>query len=280
MNPGRLHLADIRVHPVKSLRGASHQTARIQPWGLDGDRRWLVVDDAGRFLTQRQHPNMATIEAEQSSTQLTLRTPGGTVTVAQPGEDAETIDVTVWSDIVPARLAAAAAALLTEAIGETCRLAWMHDPRARAANPAYAPAGTVVNFADAYPVLLASAASLADLNERLTTPIPITRFRPNLVVDGAAAYEEDRWRTIRIGEVTFAVVKPCDRCLITTIDPDSGTRPDKTEPLRTLARYRRDRSGKVLFGQNLVPLSEGTIHAGDPVTVIETGPSNAMIVSG
>ena len=266
-----MRLVDIRTYPVKSLRGRSYRDAIVEPWGLAGDRQWLVIDEQGAFLTQRGHPLMATIDAEPTPAGLTLRDRSGrTLHVANPPPDAPLLDVTVWRDRIQARLASpVAAAFLTEALDTSCRLVRTHDPRARPVNPAYAPPGSVVSFADAYPVLLASLASLDELNRRLPAPIPMDRFRPNLVVDGALPFEEDTWRQVRVGDVLFAVVKPCDRCIVTTVDQQTGRRPDKTEPLRTLATFRQDQTGRVFFGQNLVPLTPGKVHQGDPITPSE-----------
>ena len=139
----------------------------------------------------------------------------------------------------------------------------------RPVNPAYGRPGDHVSFADGYPALLASEASLADLNSRLAAPVPMNRFRPNLVVDGTEAFAEDGWSRIRIGEVVFRVVKPCDRCVVTTIDQKTGKA--GKEPLRTLSRYRK-KDGKVYFAQNLIPDAPGTLRRGDPVEVLERKP--------
>ena len=274
-----MRVADIRIYPVKGCRGRSFDEAFVEPCGLSGDRRWMVVDPAGKFITQRTHPRMALVKASATGTGLLIEAPGqAALEVAFPPADAQTLDVTVWRDTVPARVAAPeAAALLATAIGEACRLVWLHDPSVRTTDPAYAPAGSTVNFADSFPLLLASSSSLDVLNGWLPSPIPIARFRPNLVVEGAWAWDEDCWRRIRIGEVVFLVAKPCERCIVTTIDQETGERPDKTEPLRTLGRYRKDASGGVMFGQNLVPETVGTVRIGDALEVLEMGVSNVRL---
>ena len=181
--------------------------------------------------------------------------------------------------MVPARVAdEAASALLTDVVGLACRLVWLHDPHARTTDPRFAPDGSTVSFADAFPVLLAARASLADLNARLAVPVPMERFRPNLVVDGLGAWNEDRWRRCRIGDVVFAVARPCERCVVTTIDPRTGARPDPREPLRTLATFRRAEGGKVMFGQNLVPETSGVLRVGDAVEILEQGMPNVSPV--
>ncbi len=274
-----MRLAELRIFPVKALRGIEVGQARVEPWGLEGDRRWMVVDAAGRFLTQRELPAMACVRAAPTPHGIELRVRDRTLSVPFPAPGTATIPVTVWRDVVEARLAGPEAhALLGEALGRPCRLVWLHDTRGRATDARYAPAGSTVSFADGFPLLLAAQASLADLNARLEAPVTMGRFRPNVTIDGGAAWEEDGWTRIRIGEVAFAVVKPCERCVVTTIDPETGERPDKTEPLRTLARFRRDARGGVMFGQNLVPETEGTIRIGDAVEVLARRAPNVVLV--
>lgn len=273
-----INLADIRIFPVKSLRGGQQATAWVEPWGLAGDRRWMIVDGAGRFLTQREWPRMALIRAHYDGAGLLLETDGrAPLGVDIPAGGARR-DVVIWRDTITAADAGDAAALwLGEVLGTVCRLVFLADPRARRLNPTYAVGDDVVSLADGFPLLLASAPSLADLNARLAAPIPMLRFRPNLVVSGAAAWAEDAWRRIRIGVVVFRVAKPCDRCVITTIDPETGARPDPVEPIRTLGTFRRDRRGGVMFGQNLVPEGSGEVRVGDAIEVLETGLANVQL---
>lgn len=278
---GLASVAELRIHPVKGLRGDRHRVADIEPWGLVGDRRWMVVDATGRFLTQREHNHMALIEAHNAATGITLTAPGmESLDLPYPASDAEPIEVVVWRDTVGAVAAGAAAnAWISAALGLPSRLVYLADTRARKIDPAFAKVGETVNFADGFPVLLGSLESLADLNARLAVPIPIDRFRPNIVVGGTAPWVEDCWRRIRIGDVLFRIVKPCERCIVTTIDPETGLRPDKSEPLRTLGTFRRDRRGGVIFGQNLIPENAGRIATGDRVEVIERGPPNVMLTN-
>jgi uncharacterized protein YcbX len=172
------------------------------------------------------------------------------------------------------------AAWLGGVLGVACRLVYLADAEARAVNPEFGAPGDVVSFADGYPLLLCSAASLAALNAGLAVPVPMLRFRPNLVVEGAAAWAEYDWARVRIGGVVFRAVKPCDRCVVTTIDPETGLQPDPDEPLRTLKMFRRDARGRVLFGQNLVPDGGGIVRVGDAVEVLtEAGaPPRAAVV--
>lgn len=262
-----MRLAGIRIFPVKGLRGETLQAAEVTPAGLAGDRRWMAVDAQGRFLSQREVPGMAVVQARLTDGGIVLAAAGaGNFFVAAPRGGAPEVQVVIWRDTVPAVDAGdAAAAWLGGVLGVECRLVCLADPAARAVNPEYGAAGDVVSFADGYPVLLTSVASLGALNEALPVPVPMLRFRPNLVIEGTAAWAEYEWSRIRIGGVAFRVVKPCDRCVVTTIDPETGLRPDPEEPLRTLKMFRRDARGRVLFGQNLVPDNIGVVRVGDAV---------------
>jgi uncharacterized protein YcbX len=229
---------------------------------------------------------MALITAAVTPSGVTLTDRrGDRIEVAHPSPATAPEFVTVWRDRVAALPAAEAThAWLSRALDVACRLVHLSDTAARPIDPVFADsgadAGTTVSFADGFPLLLASLGSLDDLNARLARPIPIGRFRPNLVVAGAPPWEEDSWRLIRIGAVVLRVVKPCDRCVVTTIDPATGERPDGDEPLRTLRRFRRDVNGRVMFGQNLIPRTRGRIHIGDAVEVLERGPPNVHLRAG
>jgi uncharacterized protein YcbX len=262
-----MRLAEIRIYPVKSLRGDAHASAAVEPRGLAGDRRWLVVDEADCFLTQRELPHMATVAARNEPGGLTLSTPGRPpIFVPIPPPDAAPRQVTIWRDTVEAVPAGPEAeSWLTGALGEPCSLVYQANPTARPVNPAFAAPGDVVSFADGYPLLATTTASLEDLNARLPAPVPMPRFRPNLVIEGAAPWAEDHWRRIRVGAALFRTPKPCDRCSIPSIDQETGLRPDPEEPLRTLKTFRRDATGRVLFGVNLVPETLGIIRVGDKV---------------
>jgi uncharacterized protein YcbX len=260
-----MRLAEIRIYPVKSLRGDAHASAAVEPRGLAGDRRWLVVDEADRFLTQRELPHMATVAARIEPGGLALSAPDRpAIFIPIPPPDAAPRQVTIWRDKVEAVPAGPEAeSWLTAALGVPCSLVFQANPASRPVNPAFAAPGDVVSFADGYPLLAATTASLEDLNVRLPSPVPMVRFRPNLVVEGAAPWAEDHWRRIRIGAALFRVPKPCDRCTIPSIDQETGLRPDPEEPLRMLKTFRRDATGRVLFGVNLVPETLGIIRVGD-----------------
>jgi len=268
-------------YPVKSCRGEQRVTAPVEPWGLAGDRRWMIVDRSGEVVTAREYPRLVLVTPFLTGGGLRLTGPGGSdLTVSAPGGD-ELIPVTVWqSRVLAAPAGAAADAWISAVTGEPVRLVYLDDPTRRRPNPDYSRDGDRVSFADGYPLLLTTDSSLAKLNEAIAAgpgaaegPLPMRRFRPNVVVAGTAPWAEDGWRRLRIGEVTFRAVKGCDRCVLTSIDPDTAA--TGKEPIATLARTRRW-DGKVWFGVNLIPDDPGTgrsIQVGDPVQVLEQADS-------
>ncbi|HEB78165.1 MAG TPA: MOSC domain-containing protein [Methylothermaceae bacterium] len=261
-------LSEIHIYPVKSLGGIALQRWSLDEFGLRLDRRWMVVDPEGQFLTQRQYPQMARIRPRiDSGGRLTLFHPDqGEFAVPPVDPGAPRWRVKVWSDTVAAvPVSGAADRWLSEAIGIACRLVWFPDDVRRQVDTRYARKGERTAFSDGFPLLLISQASLDDLNGRLPNPVPMHRFRPNLVVAGTEPYAEDHWQRIQIGAVTMRVVKPCSRCIITTVDPETGRRTGQ-EPLATLAKYRR-RGNRVYFGQNLIHEGSGTLQVGDPVRI-------------
>lgn len=267
----RMHLAALGLHPLKSGRALSPQVAAVEPAGLRHDRRWMIVDAAGRFVSQREDPRLGRIVPSIDDDALRLSAPGAPdLTVPLRPAAGPARRVTIWDDEVEARGCGDAADTWVEGVlGAGHRLVVLADPTARPADPAYAREGDAVSFADGFPYLLTTTASLDELTRRAGTALTMARFRPNLVVAGATPFEEDRWRRIRVGEVVFRVVKPCARCVVTTLDPD--TLEAGPEPLRTLARFRAV-DGKVHFGQNLLLDGGGTLRVGDPVEVVEVGP--------
>lgn len=261
-------LSAIYIYPVKSCRGIAMSTAQLDDWGLQFDRNWMVVNETGRFLSQRELPQMALIETAIGAESLQLSAPGQSgLEVPLAPYPGETRTVEVWGDQTPAiDQGEAAAAWLSQALGQTVRLVRIGAGYSRPVKPVQ-PAANQVSFADGYPLLLISEASLADLNQRLPESLPMNRFRPNLVVSGCEAYAEDHWQQIRINEVIFSLVSACERCAITTTDQATGSR-SGPEPLKTLATYRRN-SGGVIFGQNLVHQNHGAVSSGSPVEVLQ-----------
>ncbi len=264
-------LTSIHIYPVKSCAALTLSSADVQARGLAHDRRWMVVDADGRFITGRKHPRMTLIQVTAADDDsVRIAAPGMTgIALAPAAPDAPRIDARIWSDAVSARVADAHTdEWISEFLGVPARFVFMDEAAGRAVDPEHARAGDEVSFADGYPLLLVGQTSLDGLNARLEGPLPMTRFRPNLVVDGATAHAEDGWRRLRIGSVEFDGVKPCVRCVFTTVDPANGEVDPSGEPLRTLATYRRDEKG-ITFGQNLIARGTGTIVPGDAVEILD-----------
>ena len=256
-----LRLSSLHVYPIKAAAGRSVQEWEVDSFGLRYDRRWMVVDRLGRFITQRTSPRLALIQPAIEGDILRVTMPGmPALELALDPVPSVTTGVKVWRDTCDAVWTGERpAAWFTEALGTPCSLVHMPGDSVRPADPAYAPPGVRVSFADAFPFLLISEESLEDLNRRLPAPIPMNRFRPNLVIQGDAPYVEDSLRGFRLGEIEFRVVKPCDRCVVTTTDQETTER--GVEPLRTLATYRKV-GGEVRFGQNVVHLGTGRLSVG------------------
>jgi uncharacterized protein YcbX len=267
-----MRIGSIHTYPVKGCYRVDHDNIEVEPWGLSGDRRWMIIDaTTGQAITQRDLPTLTRIRPQPTAAGIVLRTPGLADLVVTAPMDGEPREVTVWAFTGRAALAGPDADdWLSTALRTKVRLAWLDDPTRRAVNPKYAEPGDTVSFADGYPVLLANTASLDSLNDLIAEsdswegPLPMTRFRPNLVITGAPAWLEDEWtgRRVRIGEVTFRVPKACPRCLVTTTDQETGER--GREPLRTLARYRKVKQ-ELLFATSLIPDGRGHIAVGDRV---------------
>jgi uncharacterized protein len=268
MNAPGARISALYAYPVKGCRGIHLDEARLGERGLETDREWMVVDDAGGFLSQRTRPAMALIDVSVAGGVLEIGAPGhGSVTVSRK-EGGEERMVTIWNDrCLALDQGEDAAAWLSTLLSFSCRLVRLSPHARRAVDPEYAVRPTdEVGFADGYPIHLLSVASVDGLNQRLEVPVGIDRFRPNLVIAGVPAHEEDRWRRIQVGEVVLDLVKPCKRCAVTTVDQQTGS--TGKEPLRTLATYR-EVSGSVLFGQNAVHAGPGVLRVGAHLCVIE-----------
>ncbi|MEU2234404.1 MOSC domain-containing protein [Streptomyces vietnamensis] len=272
-------LRSVHIHPVKAMRALARTEAEVQPWGLADDRRWTVIDASNEVVTQRRHPRIALATAEPL--------PGGGVSLSAPGHPTlevgvpapppatPTVTVEIFGKFVEAVPAGPKAAAWFSAYLESdVRLVHMDAPEhRRPVDPDYALPGETVSFADGYPLLVATTASLDALNSLIAQgdhadegPLPMNRFRPNLVIEGTAPWAEDDWKRIAVGEVTFRVARPCGRCVVTTTNQLTAER--GKEPLRTLARHRTS-EGKVIFGQNLVPEHTGTVRVGDAVKILD-----------
>lgn len=246
-----MRLAAIARYPIKSCRGISVERARVSRRGIEDDRRWMIVDTEGHFVTQREEPRLALVDVALEDGTLHLGAPGSPP-LEMPArlESGARRAVVVWRSTVEAVPSADASAWMSRFLGRAVEVVYMPDDVRRDVNPDHARAGDHVSFADGYPLLLASSESLDDLNARLPVPVTMSRFRPNVVIDGSAPWAEDDFAAIDIGAVRFRAPKPCDRCVVVTIDPETAE--GGKEPLRTLSSFRR-RDGKVLFGVNLVP---------------------------
>ena len=271
-----LTLTDLYIYPVKSLGGIRVQEAEVTARGLRHDRRWLLVDERNRFMTQRQNADMALLDVAPAHNGflLTHRQRPALLPLYIPFEakSKHTLFVTIWDDMVWAwRGAQVADEWLSEALGQPVQLVYMSDMACRATEPEHNPVEELVSFADGYPFLLVTEASLAGLNERLlerqAEPVGLDRFRPNLVVGGARPDEEAGWHQLHIGGLPFRAVRGCGRCTVTTIDQQTALKNSLNEPLRTLATYRREGSS-IVFGQNTTGPGHGTVRVGDEVRVL------------
>lgn len=260
-------LSQMYVYPIKSCGGVAVHTARVEERGLEHDRRWMLVDETGTFMSQREHSRMALIRVQIENDGLTVGAPDMPPLRVPFDVDArDRLQARIWNDDVGvAPVGAEADRWFGEFLGVSCRLVHLPGDSIRPVDPDYAQPQDQASFADGFPFLLISETSLTDLNGRLEHPLPMNRFRPNLVVDGCGAFAEDGWRRIRIGPVTFRVAKSCARCKITTVD--QATADVGKEPLRTLARFR-ETNGKVIFGQNLIHESCGALNIGEIVEVV------------
>ena len=261
-------LSALIYYPIKACRGFEINTAQVERMGLAHDRRMMVVDEDGKFLTQRQLPRLALVTPTLKDCTLTLSAPGFDSLQLAVQTNGVTQSVDVWSStgVQAVDQGDEAATWFSDWLGKSVRLVHMADGYRRKVNPQYAVRkDDHTSFSDGYPILLISEESLQDLNTRLASPLPMNRFRPNLVVRGCDPYAEDTWNKIKIGDVELAIVKPCARCEVTTIDKETLER--SKEPLKTLGKYRKHKLGAI-FGQNVIPVTEGNLQLGMNVNVI------------
>ena len=255
-------IMELAIYPVKSCRQLQVKRCLVDSFGFSGDRRWVLSDTNGRFITQRRHPELVLVSVKVTSTGITLSAPGlDCLEISIPVfESSRQYAVSVWNDSCHGLDAGQNASdWFSQYLRTNCRLIYMHDSFVRSVDPKYAGAGHRVGFADGFPFLLISEASLADLNARLDSSVSMTRFRPNIVVAGCDPYEEDQWDSFTVGAIRFECVKDCSRCVMTTID--TRTAKKTSFPLSVLAEYRRKDNG-VIFGQNLIHHGEGMIEVG------------------
>ena len=261
----RAQISSLHIYPLKSGAGIAVDRFDLGRFGPEDDRRWMVVDADGALVTQRENVALRQVAAVPSSDRLSLRAPNLAALEVPRDDQAPRRTVRVWNDRVEAVDSGdSAAEWFSEVLGQSVRLAYLPSWGVRPTDPTYDSIGANVGFADGYPILIVGQASLDDLNRRLAAPLPMNRFRPNVVVTGTAPWEEDGWRRFSSNGVTFDAVKPCARCIITTTDQITGERAQ--EPLRTLATFRRQ-GGGVMFGMNVVHRGPGTLRVGDRLSI-------------
>lgn len=263
-------LSAIILYPVKSLAGINVNSWPVIETGLQYDRKWMVIDNEGQFLSQRQLPSMALIKTALTDSQLILSAQGmGNLPLPLNPADSDTIISTVWRDQCPARhISPEADQWLSDFLQQDCRLVYHPDDIVRPVDPDYGYETDQVAFSDGFPFLIISENSLVSLNHDMQLNLPMTRFRPNLVISDCPAYAEDGWREISIGSIDFRLPKPCSRCSVPTIDPETAQ--TGKEPLSTLNRIRKWQN-KVYFGQNALHNRNGTLTVGDAVQVKRSG---------
>ena len=259
-----LVLQEIYLYPIKSLGGISVRQALVEERGFRYDRRWMLVDKKGDFVTQRQHPQLALLQVALSETQLEVFSkgdPSQRIAFDLDLVSEQELQVSIWGDEVLARVVSAEVSRwLSDFLQMELDLVVMPESTERKMDPRYAVQGESVSFADGMPYVMIGQASLDDLNQRLNEPVRMDRFRPNMVFSGGEAYAEDQFKQLQIGEVGFQVVKPCGRCVLITVNQQTAEQ--GKEPLATLASYRTV-NNKVYFGQNAVALAPGIVRVGD-----------------
>ncbi|MEM8798031.1 MAG: MOSC domain-containing protein [Pseudomonadota bacterium] len=275
-----MNVISLHTYPIKAMRGLSHDAMSIEQSGASGDRRFMVVDGENHFLSQREISDLATIAVLPSETGLLLSIAGEEIAVDTPN-GSERVNAMMWGEVVHAALVDNSInQALSAALGRKVKLVYMDDAARRSADPEFAGDGKEVSFADGFPYLVTNENSLTALNDHIMAsagaagaePVGMERFRTNIAVTGAPAFDEDTWKVIRIGDVLFDCVKPCARCAVTTRDQLTGATNPENQPVRALTQIRRSADRRVpgvLFGENLVPRNEGTIYVGDEFEVLE-----------
>ena len=265
-------ISQLYIYPVKSLGGIGLQQAQVTSRGLEHDRRWMLIDEHNRFLSQRSHPQLAlfALAVTPVGIEVTHKPTQASIIIPYQPQASEKITVSIWDDNC-------SATVVSEEINQwfshilqiNCRLVYMGNDDLRPVDPKYAGAEHITSFSDAYPMLLIGQSSLDDLNSRLNQAVPMDRFRPNMVIDGTAPYEEDLMTHFTTSDIDFYGVKPCARCVMTTIDQDTAL--GGAEPLKILSGYRQANK-KIYFGQNLIHHGEGIIKVGDVIEIKKLGP--------
>ncbi|HMU91963.1 MAG TPA: MOSC domain-containing protein [Anaerolineales bacterium] len=264
-----IQLSNLTYYPIKACRGFDVAESQVERMGLANDRRMMVVTPSGKFLTQREYPRLALVTPTVKNGMVTLSAPNFDSLQFGIQSTGTPTPVEVWKskDVSAIDQGEESAQWLSDWLGVSVRLVHVADGFKRKLNPEYAiHADDHTGFADGYPILIISEESLQDLNSKLDSAVPMNRFRPNIVVKGCEPFAEETWKRIRIGGVEMALVKPCARCVVTTIDKDTLAK--SKEPLKTLSSYRMQELGAI-FGVNVIPLNEGVVKVGMSVEVLE-----------
>ncbi len=260
-----LRLTEIWIYPIKSLGGISLSTSQVLPKGLAYDRRWMLVDEHGVFMTQRMTPQMALFKLSIEPNHLLIKYRDQSLALDIKGVGNEQPeDVKIWDDTVTSyEVSKQHSEWFSQILGMRCKLMSFPENNPRSIDPEFKVNDEHVSLADAFPFLIIGESSLNDLNTRLSHPVPMNRFRPNFVFSEGNAYEEDTWRNCTIGNNRFMVVKPCARCVVTTVDQKTSEK--SAEPLKTLSTYRKANNNKVYFGQNMVAIDHGRVSVGEVI---------------
>jgi uncharacterized protein YcbX len=269
-----IKVSEINIYPVKSLGRISMEQITVQRQGLGNDRCFMLVDSKNKLITQRTHPSLALIKVTQKGDGFLIQAPEKpNLELSKKSLTEKKGLVSIWKDTCSAHYVDKQTnTWFSNYLGLDVSLVSYDHSKPRKTDQLYSSNNDIVSFADSFPILVISKASLNDLNSKLKDKVTMQRFRPNLVVDGCDAFEEDQWRNIKIGDVEFEAVKICSRCILTTIDPKTGIKDKNGEPLKTLVQYRRNINGVkgekgVFFGMNLIPRSIGIIKLGDSISV-------------
>jgi uncharacterized protein YcbX len=264
-----LQISDLFIYPIKSLGGIAVNEAVVTDRGFAYDRRWMLIDSHNRFLSQRQIPKMALLKVAFTATGLSITYAPVNTNIEIPFESqtSQFAEVSVWDDVCTGQYVSQEAdEWFSNILNIPCRLVFMPDETLRQVDRKYAAEGMITSFADAFPMLLISQASLDDLSRRVGWPVSMNRFRPNIVYTGGNPYAEDELAHFTIGNIDFYGVKLCARCPIPGIDQDTAI--SGKEPIKTLSAYRR-RQNKIYFGQNLIHSGTGVLKLGDTLQVLE-----------
>jgi uncharacterized protein len=266
-----LQISELYIYPIKSVGGIAKETVEITNTGLKHDRRWMLVDDNNIFLSQRTYPQMALLQPTETANGIVVtykNNPQQSITIPFYNEGKNTIQVSIWDDVCEAiEVSILCNKWFSEILQTNCKLVYMPDDTKRLVDKRYAANNEVTSFSDGYPILIIGQTSLDHLNEKLDEPIPMDRFRPNIVFTGGHAHIEDEMELFTINDLNFLGVKPCSRCVMTTINQQNIKK--GKEPLKTLATYRT-KNNKIYFGQNVLQQQNGNIAIGNKLYIIQS----------